>query len=197
MYPKILALIIGASTSLAASSIQWEKPDSTTASTSPTSVLAGNSQYLFNASPKWELVSASITPVAGVKDVSSSSLTGSIVLKATAQGGAMTKPTVGNFSVVFASSTQANGAYTDANSISVTPTIAVNPTDATVGDGGVYTVTLTGVIYSSNASLGSSQSLFMAVKDIDATVGSVTITDQTWGIDTFYSAAATLTKGTY
>lgn len=185
-----------ASTSLVATGIQFEKPDSTTSS-STNSAIAGNDQYLFSAAPQWKMTSSSITALAGVKDVSSSSLTGTIVLTGTAFGGSMTKPTVDNLAVVFASSTQSNGGYTSANSISVTPVVTVTPTDATVGDGGVYTVTISGTIYSSNTSFGSSQSLFMAIDSIDSTVGGNTITDQTWGIDDFFTDPAALTKGTF
>ena len=66
-----------------------------------------------------------------------------------------------------------------------------------MGDAGEYTVTLTGVIYSNNSSLGSSQALFGAIANIDSVVGDVTITNQTWGIDTFYTSPVQLTKGTF
>ena len=109
----------------------------------------------------------------------------------------MTKPVVGDFTFVFASTTAANGAYTSANSVTVTPTIQVSPTDSSVGDGGEYTVTLTGVIYSNNTSLASSQALFGAIANIDSVVGGITITNQTWGIDSFYTSPVQLTRGTF
>ena len=188
-----------ASTSIAATAadVVYEKPDGSTGNAGPSSVIAGNDQYMYSAVPKWSLVSASANGTAGVVGVASSSVTATIVLKAKADGGSMTKPTAGNFTFVFASTTAANGAYTGANSISVTPTIQTSPTDSSVGDAGEYTVTLTGVIYSNNSSLGSSQALFGAIANIDSVVGDVTITNQTWGIDTFYTSPVQLTKGTF
>lgn len=192
-----------ASTSIGATAadIVYEKPDGSTGNAGPSSVIAGNDQYFYSAVPRWSLVSASAVGTAGVVGVASSSVTATIVLKAKADGGAMTKPVATadgtDFSFVFASSTQANGAYTAANSIAVVPTIQVSPTDSSVGDGGEYTVTLTGVIYSNNANVGSSQALFGAIKNIDSTVGGITISNQTWGIDSFYTSPVQLTKGTF
>lgn len=192
-----------ASTSIGATAadIVYEKPDGSTGNAGPSSAIAGNDQYFYSAVPKWSLVSASSVGTAGVIGVASSSVTATIVLKAKADGGAMTKPVATadgtDFSFVFASSTQANGAYTTANSIAVVPTIQVSPTDSSVGDGGEYTVTLTGVIYSSHASLASSQALFGAIKNIDSTVGGITISNQTWGIDSFYTSPVQLTRGTF
>jgi hypothetical protein len=152
--------------------------------------------------PVWTLVSSSNVPAAGVVSVASSSLTGTIVLKVTASGGTLTKPVAGNFDVWFASTTQrtTNGgtAYSGVNGINVTPTITVSPTDTTVGDGSSYTVTIVGTIYANNASFGSSQPLFMAINSIDSTMAPTggSITDQTWGIDSFYTSTQQLTKGT-
>lgn len=191
-----------ASTSIAATAadVVYEKPDGSTANAGPSSVIAGSDQYMYSAVPVWSLVSASSVGTAGVVNVASSSITATIVLKAHADGGSMTKPVATadgtDFSFVFASTTQANGAYTTVNSVAVVPTIQVSPTDSSVSDGGDYTVTLTGVIYSNNTSLGSSQALFGAIKNIDSTVGGITITNQTWGVDTFYTAPVQLTRGT-
>lgn len=192
-----------ASTSISATAadIVYERPDGSSANAGPSSVIAGNDQYMYSAVPQWTLVSTSAVGTAGVVGVASSSVTATIVLKAHANGGSMTKPVATadgtDFSFVFASTTQANGAYTTANSVAVVPTIQVSPTDSSIGDGGDYTVTLTGVIYSNNASLGSSQALFGAIKNIDSTVGGITITNQTWGIDSFYTAPVQLTRGTF
>lgn len=191
-----------ASTSIGttAGDVVYEKPDGSTANGQPSSAIAGNDQYMYSAVPQWSLVSASAVGTAGVVGVASSSVTATIVLKAKADGGSMTKPVATadgtDFSFVFASTTQANGAYTSANSVAVIPTIQVSPTDSSVGDGGEYTVTLTGVIYSNNANIGSSQALFGAIKNIDSTVGGITISNQTWGVDTFYTAPVQLTRGT-
>ena len=183
-----------ASTSIAATGIKFEKPDSTTSS-STNSELASNSQYLYSAAPQWTLVSTSVSSSAGVVNVASSTVSGTIVLKAKAVGGTMTKPVAGDFSIVFASSTQT--AYTSANSVTGgNKLISVSPADATLTEGAEYTVTITDTVYSNDSEIGSSQPLFMAIKDIDAVVGGTTITNQTWGIDTFYTDAKQLTRGT-
>lgn len=172
----------GASTSLAANGIKFEKPDSTTAS-STNSAIAGNSQYLWSAAPQWTLVSASSKSVPGVLSVSSSTVEGTIVLKAKAVGGAMTKPVVGDFTVRFASSTASS--YTTANAVSGTASIQVSPSDATVSEGNEYTVTITGAVASNDSEIATDQYLFMVISEIDSVVGDNTITNQTWGLDTF------------
>jgi len=184
-----------ASTSLAATGIQYYKPDSTVASSS-NSKITGNNQYLFSTGPQFALVSASSVASAGVKDVSSSSVSGTIVLRATAFGGAMVKPVAADFTVVFASSTQTT--YSAANSVTGgQKVVTVDPADATVGDGGTYTITVTDTVYSNDSELASSQPLFMAISNASTTVGSFAITTQTWGLDTFYTPAQQLTRGTF
>lgn len=194
-----------ASTSLVATGIQFEKPDSTTAS-STNSALASNDQYLYTAAPQWTLESTNMEATAGTIGVASSSLVGTIKLKATAMGGSMNKPVIGNFTLVFASTTQSGGAYVTTlasnNALTASSTrISVEPSDATVGDGGTYTVTLTGSVSSDMLGFlgasGSTDTLFMAVKDIDSVVGGLTITNQTWGLDSFYTVSKKITKGTY
>jgi peptidoglycan hydrolase-like protein with peptidoglycan-binding domain len=182
----------------------YETADATTKEVTIASEIVGNDVHLYaTAAPAWTLVSSSIVSSAGVVDVASSSITGTIVLSVKANGGSMTKPVAGDFSVVFASSTSATSnttSYTSANSISVTPSVTVSPSTATVGDGSTYTVTITGTLYSSNsnfgATVGNGYAEFMAVKDIDSVTGTNTITNQAWGLDTFYTPTATLTKGT-
>ncbi len=192
-----------ASTSIPANGIKWTKPDSTTASTSPTGALTSNDQYFYSAAPKWELVSANSTVAAGVKDISSSTITATIVLKATAQGGSMTKPIASDFGFVFASSTQSGGAYTSGNSIGVLPTVAVTPTDATVGDGGTYQVTLVGLLPSGTSTtvfypaLGTSYSEYAAINSVSSSVGGNAISNQTWGLNTFYAPAVALSRGSF
>ena len=198
-FPTSVTNGLAASTSIkTAGNILYEKPDGSTANGGPSSQIAGKDQYFFAAAPAWTLVSTNMSSAAS-SQTASSSLTGTIVLKVHNDGGSsLTKPTSSDFTVVFASSTQANGAYTSANSVTVTNTsVTTSPTDSTVGDGGEYLVTITGTIYSSSASIGSSQNLFMAVKDIDTTIGSNPITNQTWGVDDFFTAPAQLTKTTY
>ncbi|MDO8183513.1 MAG: hypothetical protein Q7T49_00825 [bacterium] len=178
-------------------SILYRTPDSQTKSGGPISPIYSNDQYFYAAAPQWTLIGSSNTLNAGIQGVVPSSLTGKITLKVHGDGGSLTKPTASDFSVVFASSTQSDpSSYAAANSISVTPTVVVSPTDATVGDGGDYVVEITGVLYSSNTSFGASQTLFMAIKDIDTSIGGITITNQTWGINDFFTSAQYLTKGT-
>ena len=186
-----------ASTSLASTGVFFEKPDSTTAS-STNSELAGNSQYLFSAAPQWSIVGTpTISSTAGVVGVASSSITGTIVLKATAIGGALTKPVTGDFDVRFGSSSPAT-AYTDANSVTGSTITTVSPSDATVGEGGSYTVTISSTVASNDSEIGSSQNLFMVVNSIDSVTGGITITNQTWGVfDTFFTPPAYLSRGTF
>jgi len=180
----------------------FETGDSTTKEVTIASAIVGNNVNLYaTAAPQWTLVSASATGAAGVVSVASSSVTAIIKMKVSADGGTLTKPVAGDFAIWFASTTQTNtngtgSGYTAATGISVTPTITVDPNTSTVGDGNDYTVTLTATIYSSNSLLGSSQPLFMAVQSIDSVTGSNTITDQTWGIDNFYTNPVQLTRGT-
>jgi hypothetical protein len=184
-----------ASTSIPVSGIQFEDPSGTLASSSiPSSALSSNSQYLYNAAPRWVLVSTPTSVAsAGVLSVSSSSVSGTIKLMATAVGGAMTKPVAGDFTTVFASSTQTT--YTTANSVTGgNKSITVEPSDATVGEGGTYTVTITDTVYSNDSEIASSQPLFMAISEIDSVTGNVTITNQTWGLTDFYTPVAQLTR---
>lgn len=183
-----------ASTSIPVSGIQFEDPSGTLSSSSiPASILASNDQYLYNAAPKWVLSSKDSAVSAGVLSVSSSSVSGTIKLVATAVGGSMTKPVAGDFTTVFASSTQTT--YSAANSVTGgNKSITVEPSDATVGEGGTYTVTITDTVYSNDSEIGSSQPLFMAISEIDSVVGSVTITNQTWGLTDFYTDTEQLTR---
>jgi hypothetical protein len=203
-----------ASTSIATTpvtSAQFTTADGSTRNVTINSAIVGNDVHILGAAmPTWTLVSASIAPTAGVVNSASSTLTGTIVLNVKATGGSVTKPVVGNFSVWFASSTAltTNGGagYTAANGIQLTgatvgaqaPTVTVSPTDASVGDGGSYTVTIVGVLASNNASFGSSQSLFMAINSITTAMvpTSGSITTQNWGIDSFITPSAYLPKGT-
>lgn len=192
-----------ASTSIAttAATTAYETADGTTKNVTISSAMIGNDVHIYGGSaPMWTLVSATMTPAAGVVSSASSSLTGVIVLKAKAMGGTMTKPVATDFDVFFASSTQrtTNGGtgYDAATGLTGTHSVTVTPTDATIGDGSEYTVTLTGVLYSNDSEFGSSQALFMAIDDIDSVVGGTTIANQSWGIDTFITPTAQLTKGT-
>lgn len=187
----------------------FETADGSSKEVTISSAITGNDVHLYaDSAPIWTLVSANAVGSAGVVSVASSSITGTIVLNVKANGGTLTKPVASDFTVFFASSTAltTNGgtgytATAPATGISVTPVISsITPTDSTVGDGSSYTVTLTATLYSNNASFGSSQSVFMAVNNIDSAItktgGTNTITNQNWGIDNFYTNTVQLTKGT-
>lgn len=191
-FPKTV-LNASASTTIIASGVVWEKPDSTTASSTPSAAIASNNQRFYSAAPQWKLVSATAVANGAGYSGATSSVTATMVLSAKAVGGAMTKPVLTDFDMVFASSTVANGGYVDGTtSIATTPGIQVSPSDATIGEDGTYTVTLTGTLYSNSVS--ASAPYFMAVRSIDSSVGGNVITDQNWGIDDFYTPAAQLTK---
>ena len=179
-----------ASTSVSVTGSQYDTADGTTHDVVISSVISGNDVHLSTSASEWTLVSSSITPTSGVVGVNKSYLSGTIVLNVKANGASLTKPAAGDFTVFFASSTQltTNGGagYTAANGISVAPSVTVSPSDMTVGDGGSYVVTINGVLYSDNAAFGSSQAMFMVVNSIGS---------QNWGIDTFYTPIAQLTKG--
>lgn len=181
----------------------FETADGTSKEVTINSAITGNDVHLFVVdAPVWTLVSSTMTPHAGVVSSASSSLEGVIVLNVKANGGTLTKPTANDFTVFFASSTQltTNGGtgYTAATGITGTHSVTVTPTDATIGDGSSYNVTITGVVYSNDSEFGSSQALFMAINNIDSTMSPTggSISNQNWGIDNFYTPTAQLTKGT-
>jgi len=186
-----------------------ETPDGTSKEVAISTAMTGSDMHLRVVSAAhYSLVSANIAHSAGVANIASSTLTGTIVLDVKAEGGLLTKPTAGMFSVWFASSTPAkttNGgtAYSAANAITVaSPTVTVTPNVATIGDGETYRVTIVGNLLSSNAlfgaATGSGYNEFMAIESIDTTMDPTggSVTDQNWGVDTFYTPSALLTKGT-
>ncbi len=186
-----------------------ETPDGTSKEVSILTAMTGNDVHLRVVDAAiYTLVSSSILPKPGVVSVSSSTLSATIVLNVKADGGTLTKPTAGMFSVWFASSTPAkttNGgtAYSAANAITVvTPIVTVTPNEATIGDGASYTVTIVGDLISNNAlfgaAVGSGYNEFMAIESIDTTMSPTggSVTDQNWGVDTFVTPSALLTKGT-
>lgn len=139
-----------------------------------------------NPHAEWSLVSTSAYGSAGVAGVASSSVTGTITLKAKAIGGSMIKPSAKDFSVAFSGTYMSNG-------IDVNPVVTVSPIDPIVGEGGEYTAQIVGVLYSNDPRFVSSQPVFMAIKDIDSVVGDVGVMNQTWG-DTFRTSSVQLTK---
>lgn len=209
-FPATAVGIASTSIATSAATTAYETADETTKNVTISSALVGNDVHIYGTlAPTWTMQSATIAVTAGVANIASSTLTGTIVLVGKANGGSMEKPTAGQFSVWFASSTPStrttNGGtgYSAANAITIaSPTVTVTPSDATVGDGSSYTVTIVGNLISSNslfgAAVGTGYNEFMAIESIDTAMTGTSgdITDQTWGIDTFYTASALLTKGT-
>lgn len=156
-----------------------------------TNTLTGDYIRLKPSYVEWKLVSASAVGRSESVGVASSSITGTIVMKAIAHGGVVTKPVSSDFGVEFASSTVNKG-------ISVVPVISsITPATSTASD--QYTITITATLYSNNKDLGSNQSLFMRIKDIDYVItkssgGTNTVTNQTWGIGDLYTNTVQITK---
>lgn len=198
-FPTSVTNGLSASTSIqSAGNILYDKPDGSSGNGGPTSEIASNDQYFYSAVSKWTLVSASNIGAAGVVNVSSSSVSGAIVLKVKADGGSITKPVVGDFSIWFASSTVSGGAYTAANAIQASNTsVTVLPTDSSLGDGGEYTVTINGNLFSNNVSYGASSGTGYSEAMVLASVKSNLTGTQTWGIDDFNTPKVLLSKGTF
>lgn len=189
-----------ASTSLPASSIQWEQPDGSTSSSTPSSALASNDQYMYGAVPKWELVSATVDKT--IDSGSSSATTTAtfkIKLKLTGDGGSVVKPvitseSVRDFNVYFASSTQSTYTVTNTallplpgNSTTTLALDEISPSDATVGDGGSYTMTVLGTLVNRTAAgafTTAAGNYFMLIQRASSTVGGFGVV-QTWGLDDF------------
>lgn len=130
-----------------------------------------------------------------VVNVASSTLVGSITLKMKAVGGSLKKPVVEDFNFVFT-----DGATNNPREIAIVPSqygghkvITVWPRDATVGDGGEYTIEVQGSIISSNPAVPVGSSAYqMMIKDIDYTIGGVTKLDQP--VSGLKTDAGTITK---
>src|SRR3989344_557480 len=210
-YPTT-ALVQMASTSLAVNSVQWEKPDGSTASTTPSSAIASNDQYMDTAVPVWTLISAPTPTVTAPAYVSaaSSTITATLTFKVVANGGALTKPVIGDFGLVFASSTQTtyttgsggagcnvDGSAWGAGTCGFTSVIdSISPSDATVGDGGSYLVTVKATMQSAT-SIGwdvvkQSANYFLAATSTKGTVGSNAVR-QTWNTTDWKTPSAYLT----
>jgi hypothetical protein len=191
-----------ASSSLMTNSVQWEKPDGSTASTTPSSEIAGTDQYFNSAVPQWTFVSGTIgTPTKpAFAGGASSTVSAFLTFKVKADGGALTKPVIADFGLGFASSSQTT--YTDAQLIGVGETgfsgvvDSITPSDASVGDGGEYTVTVKGTLLAgtsagvSNIALTSANYKLVATST-KAVVGGVTVT-QTWNTADWASPSAFL-----
>jgi peptidoglycan hydrolase-like protein with peptidoglycan-binding domain len=140
---------------------------------------------------EWSFVSARITSNNIASATSSNSVTGAIVFKAKAIGGAMQKPAQKDFSVVFASTT--SGSFNSGNSIDITNfTLSVTPDRPTAEDGDEYYIVIGGTINSSNPKICVSQPLLMAVKDVDSNVGGVATINQTSGIESLHTGTKVL-----
>ncbi len=196
-----------ASTSLPASSIQWEQPDGSTSSSTPSSALVSNDQYMYGAVPKWELVEAT-SVVATDSGSSSATTTGTfkIKLKLTGDGGSVVKPvitseSVRDFNVYFASSTQTSYTVTNTallalpgNSTTTLGLDQISPSDATVGDGGWYTLTILGKIFNRTAAGAFAMpagDYYMLIQRASSTVGGNNVV-QTWGLDDFRTPSVSI-----
>src|SRR3989344_3541570 len=84
-----------ASTSIPVNGIQWEKPDGSTASTTPSSALASNHQYMYGAVPKWTLEDKSAVAVTDSGSASATTtITYKLKLKLTGDGVSTVKPVI-------------------------------------------------------------------------------------------------------
>lgn len=194
-----------ASTSLAVNSVQWEKSDGSTASTTPTSALVSADQYMFGAVPQFSLVSSSVSSAVTSGSASATTtLTFKMNIKAHANGGSMVKPVLGDFILKIASTTATSSGYHGyhaGNSLvagtagGTTATLdTLSPTDSTVGDGGDYTFTLTGTIDSrvpAGTFTANPGNYRMVLTSASSSVGGNTVT-QTWGLDDYQTASAFL-----
>ncbi len=173
-----------ASTSLAVNSVQWEKPDGSTASTTPSAAIEGEDQYLGSAVPVFSSIVGSISdPVTHPVTGTTTSLTGKITFTVKADGGTLTKLTAANITVQAASSTKEMPITVTNKNVIVTP-------DQDTSDGSTATVELSAVLENSvmhTAGQASGQ-YFFYVTGIAWTVGGETIT-QTWGLDDFKTGA--------
>ncbi len=192
-----------ASTTIPVNGVQWEKPDGSTASTTPSSALASNDQYLWGAVPKYSLYGTPTVSksVDSGSTLSTTTLNFELKVKVEADGGALIKPvytsaTVRDFTIGFASTSRTT--YTaDSNLILGVPGSAtssltmtdISPTDATVGDGGSYIMTFVGTMINRTAAGvltpadGRPSPYFMVLATASSTVGGGAITGQTWGIE--------------
>jgi len=192
-----------ASTTLPANAVQWEKPDGSTASTSNTGVLTSNDQYMFPSTHKLTLLSTDVTSnTESGSTVSTTTLTFTMKVRVTADGGTIVKPVLGDFTLRAASSTQTT--YSAANSITLSSGSAtgpisltsVSPSDTTVGDGGYYDLIFTGNLKNRTAAgalypTDGYGNYFMVLTSASSSVGGVTTT-QTWGLDDFVTGSTLL-----
>src|SRR3989344_3401610 len=189
-----------ASTSIPVNGIQWEKPDGSTASTTPSSALASNHQYMYGAVPKWTLEDKSAVAVTDSGSASATTtITYKLKLKLTGDGGSTVKPVITteairDFNVYLSSSTASTYTVSNnallllpANSTSTLTLDELSPSDATVGDGGSYTMTIVGNLVNKTAAgayTTQAGNYFMVTQRASSTVGGNNVV-QTWGFDDF------------
>lgn len=174
----------GTIASTTVSSVTYMKPNGTS-TTLPTSI-QGASQYFYQTTPNWSLVSAKLENAgyAGANGPSTG-LTATFVLKAKPAGGTMTLPVVGDFTASIASSTGGPVALGAADLVSTSG----SPTS--LADGAEYTVTVSYNVATSTDLLGTNAgNTFETVTltQAGATVNGTPIT-QTWGLSTFKTNA--------
>ncbi len=194
-----------ASTSLMTNSVQWEQPDGSTSSTTPSSEIAGNDHYNAAEVPIWTLISAP-TPVIsepGFATAASSSISATLTFTVKGEGGALTKPVIGDFGLCFASSTQTTYTAGGVNCIGAgasgfTSVIeGISPSDSEVGDGGMYTVTVKATLSTTGAAGANvppaSANYMLVATSTRATVGSNNLR-QTWNVSDWHTPFAYLTR---
>jgi len=207
-----------ASTTLVANSVQWEKPDGSTASTTPSGALTSNDQYFWGAVPRYSLYGTpTVTKsIDSGSTLSTTTLNFELKVKVEADGGSLVKPVytsqlVRDFTIGFASTSQTT--FTAGNNLilalpgsatsSLTMT-AIDPTNTTVGDGGSYIMTFVGTMVNRDASVGAPTPggliplngrpapYFMVLATASSTVGGGAVTGQTWGLEGIQTPSGTL-----
>lgn len=189
-----------ASTSIPVNGIQWEQPDGSTSSSTPSSALASNDQYMYGAVPKWTLVDKSAVAVIDSGSAgATTTATFKIKLKLTGDGGSVVKPVITteairDFNIYLSSSTASSYTVSNnallllpANSTSTLTLDELSPSDATVGDGGSYTMTIVGNLVNKTAAgayTAQAGNYFMLIQRASSTVGGNNVV-QTWGFDDF------------
>ena len=197
------ALSQAASTTIPASGVRWEKPDGSTASTTPTAAVSGNDQYLYKAAPQFTLLSSTATSETDTASApATTTLSFSMTIKATAVGGSMVKPAVGDFTLYFASTSAATYTQSDlvagqnailaGSNIYASTTVSIsgiNPNNVDpVSEDGSYTFTLSGTLKQrkeSGLNAVKSGDYRMILTNASSTVGGNPILLQTWGLSGF------------
>jgi hypothetical protein len=149
------------------------------------------------AQPIWTMVSAP-TPIVTASPYpgAGSTLTAGLTFRVqTASGNVLNRPTIADFVVGFASSSSNKFLRANYDRGAVALIDSISPTDVTISNGGSYTITLRGILSSSNAdgtrNLTTSGVYYMAIKQAAATINNQRIITIT-GLDSFRTPGAYL-----